>query len=257
MDELPVTGTDVSRHDATPYDPLRHTLSVHDVELQLAAAGVPRTSRTIQRLCENATLNASPLGPNNQWLIAPDSVPKVIGDLRALDEQRARRVATLRDASRQETDRRSDIAPEASRHVATQHDMSQPEKLQIAPTSTSVVQHTGIDMSRHDATRHDMSSAAQRDNSGTTPIDVTRHVATEPDIFAHPYVKKLEDRVEKLEAKYEAQVRRTEEIQIRSQEKVLELQRMTTIGQSKQLAEFLLQAKEWLIPAASPLRAEN
>jgi translation initiation factor 2B subunit (eIF-2B alpha/beta/delta family) len=60
-----------------------------------------------------------------------------------------------------------------------------------------------------------------------------------------------------LEAKYEAQVRRTEEIQIHSQEKILELQRMTTIGQSKQLAEFLLEAKEWLIPGSKPAESRG
>ena len=77
------------------------------------------------------------------------------------------------------------------------------------------------------------------------------------DVYEHPYVKKLEDRVEKLEAKYEAQVRRTEEIQIQSQEKILELQRMTTIGQSKQLGDFLLQAKEWLIPGSKPIESRE
>jgi hypothetical protein len=59
--------------------------------------------------------------------------------------------------------------------------------------------------------------------------------------------KRLEDRVDKLEAKYEAQVRRTEEIQIHSQEKILELQRMTTIGQNKTLADYMLKAREFLI----------
>ena len=69
------------------------------------------------------------------------------------------------------------------------------------------------------------------------------------DVYEHPYVKRLEAQVEKAEAKYEAQVRRTEEIQMHSQEKILELQRMTTIGQSKTLAEFMLDAKEWILGA--------
>ena len=82
--------------------------------------------------------------------------------------------------------------------------------------------------------------------SVTEPV-MARHGATELDIYEHPYVKRLESQVEKWETKYEAQVRRTEEIQIRHQEKLVELQRMTTIGQSKTLADFMLQAKNWIV----------
>ena len=74
-----------------------------------------------------------------------------------------------------------------------------------------------------------------------------RHSTADFDIYEHPYVKRLEGQVEKWETKYEAQVRRTEEIQIRHQEKLVELQRMTTIGQSKTLADFMLQAKNWIV----------
>jgi hypothetical protein len=78
------------------------------------------------------------------------------------------------------------------------------------------------------------------------------------DVYEHPYVKRLEAQVEKTEAKYEAQVRRTEEIQMKSQEKLLELQRMTTIGQSKTLADFMLEAKNWIIGTdAKPPREQG
>jgi hypothetical protein len=77
--------------------------------------------------------------------------------------------------------------------------------------------------------------------------DTARHGATDLDIFEHPYVKRLERQIEKLETKYEAQVRRTEEVQLKAHEKLVELQRMTTIGQSKTLADFMLQAKNWLV----------
>ena len=55
--------------------------------------------------------------------------------------------------------------------------------------------------------------------------------------------------MEKSEAKYEAQVRRTEEIQLKSQEQLLELQRMTAVGQSQTLADFMLKAKDWMLGA--------
>jgi hypothetical protein len=169
--------------------------------------------------------DAARLGGNNEWFIAPDSEPKVIADLRAHDDLRARRVATLRDTAR---------------HDAIEKGLNDAN-----------------DMTRHGATQRDMSVAQSLDNGATTPHDTSRRDATDYDIFEHPYVKKLEDRVDKLEAKYEAQVRRTEEIQIQSQEKILELQRMTTIGQSKQLGDFLLQAKEWLIPGGKPAESRE
>ena len=225
MDDTAEFSRDTSRHSATSYDPLRHTLTVHEVELQLSAAGVGRTPRTIQRLCENMVFDAARLGGNNEWFIAPDSVPKVIADFRAHDDLRARRVATLRDTAR---------------HEANEKGLNDAN-----------------DMTRHGATQRDMSVAQSLDNGATTPHDTSRHDATDYDIYEHPYVKKLEDRVDKLETKYEAQVRRTEEIQIQSQEKILELQRMTTIGQSKQLGDFLLQAKEWLIPGAKPAESRE
>jgi hypothetical protein len=93
-----------------------------------------------------------------------------------------------------------------------------------------------------------------RQGAPTAP-GLSRQVATDHDIFEHPYVLKLEAQVEKWQDKYHDQVRRTEEIQMQSQEKILELQRMTTVGQSKTLADFMLQAKEWII--GQPKSIEN
>jgi hypothetical protein len=93
-----------------------------------------------------------------------------------------------------------------------------------------------------DATRQDMSRR-----------DATAHI----DIFEHPYVKRLEERNERLEAKYEAQVRRTEEIQMKSQQQIIELQRMTAIGQSQTLADFMLKAKDWLLGQGSDIEKQE
>jgi hypothetical protein len=162
MDDTGATSRDTSRHVATAYDPLRHTLTVHEVELQLSAAGVGRTPRTIQRLCENKVFDAARLGGNNEWFVAPDSVPKVIADLRAHDDLRQRRVATLRDTSRHD-------APEGGLNSAN-------------------------DVTRHDATRRDMSAAENLDIGGPSPNDTSRHDATQPD--ASRYVGQLEKRIE-------------------------------------------------------------
>ena len=45
-------------------------------------------------------------------------------------------------------------------------------------------------------------------------------------------------------------MRRTEEVQLKAYDKLVELQRMTTIGQSKTLADFMLQAKNWIVGGA-------
>jgi MoxR-like ATPase len=148
-------GRDASRHVAAPYDPLRHTLTVRDVEAQLLAAGVPRSRRQIQRLCDNQSFDATPLGPNDEWYISPDSVPKVIGDLRALDEARARR-------------------------VATQRDVTQP----VAPSEQPI---SNNDMARHDAPRRDMSGSENKEKKTTTPTDTSRHAPAKRYFRARTY----------------------------------------------------------------------
>src|SRR5262249_8875129 len=131
------TMPDTSRPVASQYDPQRHTLTIPEVEAQLLTAGVPRTRRHVQRLCLNGSFDAARLGPNSDWFIAPNSVEKVIGDLRALDEQRARRVATQRDTSHEVvSEMANNTEPDTSRHVAAERDTSQVE-IRQEPSATS------------------------------------------------------------------------------------------------------------------------
>src|SRR3954447_15883778 len=78
---------------------LRHTLSIHDVEAQLIAAGVERSHRQVIRYCESGLLDAVKIpGPTGeQWYVSPASVPKAIGDLKQWDAQR--RTGTQSDMS--------------------------------------------------------------------------------------------------------------------------------------------------------------
>jgi hypothetical protein len=80
---------------------LRHTLSVHDVGAALVAAGVPRSHRQIIRYCETAMLDAVKVpGPTGaQWYVSPASIPKVIGDLKQWQAQRARQSSPRQDTS--------------------------------------------------------------------------------------------------------------------------------------------------------------
>ncbi len=92
----------------------RHTLTIHDVERELDAAGVPRSHRQVVRYCETGMLDAvkvpGPTGP--QWFVAPVSLPKAIGDLRQWQAQRARRTEPHPVMSHPATDRNASIGAE-------------------------------------------------------------------------------------------------------------------------------------------------
>ena len=208
---------DTSSHDATRRDDL-HTMTVRELEAKIAAAGVLISHRQILRHCEGGTFDGQKLPATNnikEWFIAPASVEKGIADIKTLQEQRARRDASRRDTS---------------------------DNVMFEPPIK-----TDTDMSGHDASRRDMSEKKIGDDADATRPDMTRHVATDYDIYEHPYVTRLEAQVDKLEKKYDDQVRRTEEIQMNSQKQILELQRMTAIGQSQTLADFMLKAKDWIL----------
>jgi type VI protein secretion system component VasF len=212
---------DTASHGTPQHDSgeLRHTMTVHQVEAALQAAGVPRSHRQVIRYCESGLLDAVKVpGPTgDQWYVAPASLPKAIGDLKQWEAQRAG-------------------------HGTPEHAMSNHDTPQTPPNTNS-------DTARHGAPKPAMSDQQERENPGQgseTQPDTVRHTPTDLDIFAHPYVKKLEERNEKLEAKYEAQVRRTEQIQTDAQKQLIELHRMTAVGQSETLANFMLKARGWL-----------
>ena len=215
---------DTDRPVATDRDQARHhyTLSLHHVQIEFDRAQLPRTMRTLQRYCESGRLDClkteTPTG--DAYVVDPQSVERAIGELKLIH---------------------------GDRHDATSRDVSPP----VAPV---VEPPEGTDMSRPSATSRD----SDQENNPVVDLrptptepDVTRPVATDYDIYEHPYVKRLENQLEKLETKYEAQVRRTEELQLRAHDKLVELQRMTTIGQSKTLADFMLQAKNWIVGGGS------
>ncbi len=98
-----MTDSDIARRDAPQPDIVeaRHTLSVRDVELMFAQAGVQRSHRHVLRLCQSGMLDAVkiPGASGVEWYVAPASVPKAIGDLKQIDAQRARRSETQPAAS--------------------------------------------------------------------------------------------------------------------------------------------------------------
>lgn len=218
--------SDTTSHDAPRRDDL-HTMTLRELEAKIIASGILMSRRQIMRHCQGGTFDAKKLPATNnieEWFIALASVDKGIADIKTLQEHRARRDATRLDM--------------------TSHD--QPE----------ILNRSGPDTTSHDATHQVMPDTDTENKGNVADPDMTRQATTDFDIFEHPYVKRLEERNEKLEAKYEAQVRRTEEIQIRSQEQLLELQRMTAVGQSETLASFMLKAKDWLL-ASTPVASRE
>ena len=212
---------DMSSHDATRREEL-HTMTISELEAKIAASGVLISRRQILRHCASGTFDAKKLPATNnidEWFIAPASVEKGIADIKTLQEQRARR--------------------EASRRVASGHD-----QVETSTQSDTVA-------SGHDTSRLDVTEKQSVGKLAETRPDMSRHVASDMDIYEHPYVQRLEAQVDKLEKKYDDQIRRTEEIQINSQKQILELQRMTAIGQSQTLADFMLKAKDWLLGQGS------
>ena len=88
--------SDTTGHDAPERDEL-HTMTLRELEAQVAAAGVLISRRQLMRHCVAGTFDAQKLPATNnleEWFIAPGSVEKGIADIKTLQEQRARRDAT-------------------------------------------------------------------------------------------------------------------------------------------------------------------
>ena len=191
--------------------PDQYTLTVKEALIIYQRAGHPRTERSVQRYCTKGHLVC---------LSQETTSGERLLITPASIERHIAQIIELASATGRD---RTPVVAEENIDSSLPH----------MPNGVA----TGRDLSRQDAT----ASAATM--STTRFADLA--------IYDHPYVKKLEDKIDRLETRYEAQVRRTEEIQIQSQERLVELQRMTTIGQSKTLADFMLEAKNWLITGSS------
>ena len=139
---------DTASHSSPQLDngELRHTLSVHDVGAALVVAGVPRSHRQVIRYCETAMLDAVKVpGPTGaQWYVSPASLPKVIGDLKQWEAQRAR-------------------------HSTTQQDMSDHVAVEAAPNNNS-------DTASHGAPKPAMSEKEISQKGGETEPAMARYV---------------------------------------------------------------------------------
>lgn len=239
----------MARHGAPHPDAndQRHTLSISDVETALAAAGVPRSRRQVIRYAETGMLDGVKVpGPSGeQWYIAPASVPKVIGDLKQWEAQREHGTLRQTPSDPDTPSQPLNTAPDMTGHDTPRPTASDHDAHEVAP-------HSDPDTAGHGTPRHAMSDEKISPRTSETHPDTARLSLTELDIFEHPYVRKLEAQVEKLEGKLDAQVRRTEEIQTNNQKALIELQRMIAVGQSETLANFMLKAREFILGRPEP-----
>src|SRR5262249_43176800 len=137
------------------------------VELQMQEAGVFRSRRQVLRLCQKRTFDAAQVGPLSEWYIAPASVPRVIGSLRALDADRERRAAARRDMARHDGSEDQLILGTAmSRHGATDPDATGRVKPESKlPIEEDTARHDAPDPDAHakgSATEHDMARHVQQ-----------------------------------------------------------------------------------------------
>ena len=218
--------TDQPRHAATSPD--EYTLTIEEAALRYEHAGHPRTLRSIQRYCAKGHLDhlRQETTFGDKYLITPASV--------------ARHIAQIAELA-------STTGRDEPRHAATvvAHVM-QPL---IEPDTARQSAATTVDQPRPVAASRDAAPEGSDSRTALPQPETHRDHVSDLDVYEHPYVKRLEAQIDRLEIRYEAQVRRTEEIQLTAQERLVDLQRMTTIGQSKTLADFMLQAKNWLVGA--------
>ena len=144
--------------------------------MRLAAAGVPRSRRTVIRFCETGMLDAvkvpGPTGP--QWFVAPASILKAVNDLKMWDRLRAGQ----------------SMYPAVLTDLAT---------LEPSPK-------VDADTARYGPPQPAVADTEMQQKTSETEPAMARHSMSDIDIFEHPYVRRLEHQIEKLETKYEAQI---------------------------------------------------
>jgi hypothetical protein len=164
-------GHGTPQHDS---DGLRHTMSLKEAEAQLSSAGVPRSHRHIVRLCKSGAFDAAkrPGGSGDEWFIAPQSVPKVIGDLRSIEEARARH--------------------SPSQHAASDH------------VAAEKPHNSNTDTAGHSALQRAKPEAINRGEGGATQPDSSRYVALleRDNEFLREQVKKKDEQISDLSNRF-------------------------------------------------------
>lgn len=178
---------------------LRHTLTIHDVERELVAAGVPRSHRQVIRYCETGMLEAVKVpGPTGaQWYVSPASLPKAIGDLKQWETQRASRTTpqpamASTVAPNIPPQNASDTASQSAPHLATA----------VSATPGPVDNSAKSDNPRHGESQSDAARQNQ-DNGATDPV-TSRYVSLleQDNEFLRDQVKKKDEQITDLSKRF-------------------------------------------------------
>ena len=193
--------SDTASHGAPQPDPgeLRHTLSIHDVERELVAAGVPRSHRQVIRYCETGMLEAVKVpGPTGaQWYVSPASLPKAIGDLRQWEAQRASRTTPHHAMA-------SNVSPtnaQQNNSAAPSHSPHHPATTVSSPPGSSN-QNTKSDEARHAAPQSD--APRHNQDNGAPEVVTSRYVSLleQDNEFLRDQVKKKDEQITDLSKRF-------------------------------------------------------
>lgn len=129
-DDIIATRHDQTRHDATGPDH-DYTLTIDEVAERYAAAGLPRTPRTIQRYCAKGDLDARKVTTTmgDKYLVASYSVARHIGQITEV-------IAFTQSLGQHDTSRPDATAHDLTGHVTTHRD----EQSDPAPQSAAKVE---------------------------------------------------------------------------------------------------------------------
>ena len=233
------TSTGAAGHSPASPGKDRHLydLNLKGVQQRLVEAGLPRSDKSLRRYCQDGRLDCMKVdgatGP--LYLVRSESVERLIGEF-----MQVQAIADVAGHSPAQSDSNSVLAQHlGSPFVADTAAQSPAEPEPADQEDPQIYSSPARDTAGHSPAS---SGSERRSSQGTSH--------SEPDegsIFEHPYVLKLEARIDKLEERLEVQVRRTEEIQTNARQELIELQRASQVAQSKTLAEYLLRAKEFLL----------
>jgi hypothetical protein len=192
--------SDMTGHDASQRDNL-HTMTLSELEEQVAAAGVLISRRQLMRHCEAQTFDAKRLPAVNnleQWFIAPGSVEKGIADIKTLQEQRARRDASRRDMTGHDgLDKAEHNSQDTTGHEGTRPDMSD----HVPP---KIPNNVDPDVTRRDGPRPGMSDPRKEEQGSATEPAMSRYVALleSDNEFLREQVKKKDDQITDLSDRF-------------------------------------------------------
>ena len=202
----------------TSPDPSLYSISAKRAAQIYEARGFPRTVKTVTRHCNSGHLDFQRIEVDgkDQYFITEESLNRHIGELA--------QTAMLKNG-RTGTDMSVPVAPspDVSQLVAQEN-----IAIKLAPEPARQP-----DSSRPVETSPDISRQVEKKDGASTTNDHS--------IFEHPYVKRLEAQVERLETKLDVQVQSNIEQQTQARREMAELVKASQVAQSETLAKYFIQ----------------